>query len=90
MTFLFEIFGDQSLVKKMTFKNCYICSDMLNAIKEKYPNLHALENQPNDTSKAYKVNDFAGQIGFITSMTEHFCGSCNRLRITADGNLKVK
>lgn len=22
-------------------------------------------------------------------MTEHFCGSCNRLRITADGNLKV-
>lgn len=22
-------------------------------------------------------------------MSEHFCGSCNRLRITADGNLKV-
>lgn len=32
---------------------------------------------------------FKGQIGFITSMSEHFCGSCNRLRITADGNLKV-
>lgn len=62
---------------------------MLNTIKEKYPNLQALENPPNDTSKAYKVNDFAGQIGFITSMTEHFCGGCNRLRITADGNLKV-
>lgn len=32
---------------------------------------------------------YKGQIGFITSMSEHFCGSCNRLRITADGNLKV-
>ena len=33
--------------------------------------------------------EFQGQVGFITSMTEHFCGSCNRLRLTADGNLKV-
>lgn len=62
---------------------------MLTIIKEKFPDFNALPNEPNDTSKAYKVNNFKGQIGFITSMTEHFCGSCNRLRITADGNLKV-
>mmetsp|Transcript_14438 Transcript_14438/g.34958 ORF Transcript_14438/g.34958 Transcript_14438/m.34958 type:complete len:603 (+) Transcript_14438:166-1974(+) len=30
-----------------------------------------------------------GRIGFITSMSEHFCGTCNRLRLTADGQLKV-
>lgn len=64
-------------------------SQMLSIINEKYPDFHALPNQPNDTSKAYKVTGFKGQVGFITSMTEHFCGSCNRLRITADGNLKV-
>ena len=29
------------------------------------------------------------RVGFITSMSEHFCGTCNRLRITSDGNLKV-
>lgn len=63
--------------------------EMLSAIREKYPDFHALPNDPNDTSKAYKVDGFKGQVGFITSMTEHFCGSCNRLRITADGNLKV-
>ena len=40
-------------------------------------------------SQAYKVPGFKGKIGFITSMSEHFCGSCNRLRLTADGNLKV-
>jgi len=30
-----------------------------------------------------------GTFGFITSMTHNFCGTCNRLRITSDGNLKV-
>ena len=39
--------------------------------------------------QAYKVPGFAGQIGFITSMSDNFCGSCNRIRMTADGNLKV-
>ncbi|MEQ2191471.1 hypothetical protein XENOCAPTIV_029129, partial [Xenoophorus captivus] len=38
--------------------------------------------------KTFKVPGFKGQMGFITSMSDHFCGSCNRLRITADGNLK--
>lgn len=41
------------------------------------------------SSQMFKVPGFRGQVGFITSMSEHFCGSCNRLRITADGNLKV-
>lgn len=58
-------------------------------IREKFPDFTALPNGPNDTSKAYAVPGYAGQVGFITSMTEHFCGTCNRLRITADGNLKV-
>lgn len=63
--------------------------DMLATITERYPDFVALPNGPNDTSKAYAVPGFAGQVGFITSMTDHFCGSCNRLRLTADGNLKV-
>jgi molybdenum cofactor biosynthesis enzyme MoaA len=38
-----------------------------------------------------KHNTFliTGTVSFITSMTEHFCGSCNRIRLTADGHLKV-
>lgn len=39
--------------------------------------------------QAFKIPGFRGQLSFITSMSEHFCGTCNRLRITADGNLKV-
>ncbi|ESO93573.1 hypothetical protein LOTGIDRAFT_215958 [Lottia gigantea] len=62
---------------------------MLDIIQSKWPDFSKLKDKDNDTSKAYKVPGFKGQVGFITSMSEHFCGSCNRLRITADGNLKV-
>ena len=43
----------------------------------------------NMTCSFSQYSVFQGSIGFITSMTENFCGSCNRLRLTADGNLKV-
>lgn len=63
--------------------------EMLGLIREKYPTLRKVQNHENDTSKTFEVPGFVGRIGFITSMTHNFCGSCNRLRITSDGNLKV-
>ncbi|XP_030373256.1 molybdenum cofactor biosynthesis protein 1 isoform X2 [Scaptodrosophila lebanonensis] len=63
--------------------------ETLQIIRARWPEFQALDNGPNDTSKAYAVPGYAGQVGFITSMTEHFCGTCNRLRLTADGNIKV-
>ena len=36
----------------------------------------------------YSFGERALVVGFITPMSKHFCGSCNRLRITADGKLK--
>lgn len=66
-------------------------SRMLDIIRRKYGEevLIRAEDAPNDTSKAHRIPGYKGRIGFITSMSEHFCGSCNRLRLTADGNLKV-
>ncbi|XP_046987746.1 molybdenum cofactor biosynthesis protein 1-like [Schistocerca americana] len=64
-------------------------SEMLQIIRKQWHDFDPLPNGPNDTSKAYHVPGFKGHVGFITSMSEHFCGTCNRLRITADGNLKV-
>ncbi len=63
--------------------------EMLAMIKEKYPDLQKIRDHANDTSKTYQVPGFLGKLGFITSMTHNFCGTCNRLRITSDGNLKV-
>ncbi len=36
----------------------------------------------------FRVAGHAGTIGFISSMSDHFCSRCNRLRLTADGRLK--
>jgi len=63
--------------------------EMLAVIREKYPSLEKMADHKNDTSKTYQVPGFQGRVGFITSMTHNFCGTCNRLRITCDGNLKV-
>jgi cyclic pyranopterin phosphate synthase len=62
--------------------------ELIDRIRRRFP-LVRLQDGPNDTSKAYHVPGFAGKIGFITSMTDPFCEGCNRLRITADGHLKV-
>ncbi|XP_011494275.1 PREDICTED: molybdenum cofactor biosynthesis protein 1 isoform X1 [Ceratosolen solmsi marchali] len=64
-------------------------SEMKQIIRKKFPEFQKLPNKLNDTSKAYRIPGFVGQVGFITSMSEQFCDSCNRLRITADGSLKV-
>jgi cyclic pyranopterin phosphate synthase len=39
-------------------------------------------------ARYYRVPGYRGTIGFIAGVSEHFCGACNRLRVTADGRLK--
>ena len=39
-------------------------------------------------ARYYRVPGFAGTVGVITAMTENFCHSCNRVRLTADGELQ--
>lgn len=47
-----------------------------------------LMDEPNSTARKYKVIGATGTFAFITTMSDSFCSSCNRLRITADGKLK--
>ncbi|KAJ3088894.1 Molybdenum cofactor synthesis protein 1 [Quaeritorhiza haematococci] len=64
--------------------------EMLEKISHVHPNFVKVADEKNDTSKAYKIDKSSiGKFGFITSMSDHFCGTCNRLRITADGHMKV-
>jgi len=65
-------------------------TEMLSEIRSVHSNLERIGDTPCATQKTYRVPNFLGQIGFVTSMTNHFCGGCNRLRLTADGNLKVR
>ncbi|XP_007937620.2 molybdenum cofactor biosynthesis protein 1 [Orycteropus afer afer] len=74
---------------KWNFKKMVSYKEMLDTVQQRWPELEKLPEEESSTAKAFKIPGFQGQISFITSMSEHFCGSCNRLRITADGNLKV-
>jgi len=47
-----------------------------------------LQDAPNDTSKNYKIKGYKGSFAIISSVTNPFCDSCNRLRLTANGHLK--
>ncbi|KAF3223558.1 hypothetical protein TWF679_000005 [Orbilia oligospora] len=63
--------------------------EMLDQIRQSHPDLQKVQDHKNDTSKTYQIPGYRGKLGFITSMTHNFCGTCNRLRITSDGNIKV-
>ncbi|MBI5492096.1 MAG: GTP 3',8-cyclase MoaA [Deltaproteobacteria bacterium] len=41
------------------------------------------------TARRYRFKDAPGEVGFISPVSEHFCGSCNRLRLTSDGKLRT-
>ncbi|KNA12645.1 hypothetical protein SOVF_124170 [Spinacia oleracea] len=64
-------------------------SEIMARVVEKFSDLKRLNDDPTDTAKNFRVEGHRGTVSFITSMTEHFCAGCNRLRLLADGNLKV-
>jgi cyclic pyranopterin phosphate synthase len=39
-------------------------------------------------ARYYRLSGARGSVGFITAVSEHFCQHCNRLRLTADGQLR--
>lgn len=61
--------------------------DILNTIATQYEFENEFSNF-HDTAKVYKVPEHQGTFGVISTMTEPFCGGCNRMRLTADGKLK--
>jgi molybdenum cofactor biosynthesis protein A len=62
-------------------------AEMMHRIEERYK-LIPLTNTVSDSAKLFQIPGWVGKIGFITPMSDPFCSSCNRLRITADGNVK--
>lgn len=70
-----------------TSNKVFPMQEMLQLIKSKYE-VVALENDKNDTAKAYQVPGHPGTFAIISTMSAPFCGGCNRMRLTADGKMK--
>lgn len=62
-------------------------TQILSQIESKYK-VTPLETEPSAVAKDFAINGYDTSVSFITSMTESFCSTCNRLRLTADGSIK--
>ena len=62
-------------------------NEILNIIQSKY-NYNKIQDAKNDTAKNFEIHGHQGTFAMISTMSEAFCGTCNRIRLTADGKLK--
>ncbi|MGD9555540.1 MAG: GTP 3',8-cyclase MoaA [Mangrovibacterium sp.] len=65
-----------------------VTAQQLLAMVENDYDLVKLNDEPHATAKKYKVPGYEGTVAFITTMSDQFCGDCNRMRLTADGKMK--
>ncbi len=62
---------------------------VLNHLRESYSNLEKIKDEPHGTSYNYRVPGHLGTVGVIAAFSRTFCGTCNRIRVTAQGQLKT-
>jgi GTP 3',8-cyclase len=57
-------------------------------IEERWP-LEEMPAKASSTARRFRFADGAGEIGFVNPVSEPFCSSCDRIRLTADGQLRT-
>jgi len=60
----------------------------LKAQIEEFYTLRPLVRDPSAVAKDFAIKGHVGTVSFITSMTDSFCATCNRIRLTSDGSIK--
>ncbi|MDE3057859.1 MAG: GTP 3',8-cyclase MoaA [Bacteroidota bacterium] len=63
--------------------------EIIERINAKFPPLAQVEYHGHQPADRFRFSDGIGEIGFISSVSEPFCSSCNRIRITSDGKLRT-
>lgn len=62
-------------------------STVVRMIDARYPLVPVAPSHPGEVATRYRYRDGAGEIGVIGSVTQSFCGTCSRARLSADGKL---
>jgi cyclic pyranopterin phosphate synthase len=62
--------------------------EILALIEERWP-LVEVPAKASSTARRFRFADGAGEIGFVNPVSEPFCSSCDRIRLTADGQLRT-
>jgi len=66
----------------------FIAADEIKSIVEGIGPLTPANIRKSGPARYFRFNGARGVIGFISPLSNHFCGECNRLRLTADGKLR--
>ncbi len=61
--------------------------EIFDTISQRWP-LEAVDTESSAPAERFRFVDGEGEIGLISSVTQPFCGTCNRLRLTADGAIR--
>ena len=64
-------------------------AEMRARVEAAHPGMRRQQYGPEEVAKNFTLPGHVGSVSFVTSMSSHFCGGCNRLRLLADGALKV-
>ncbi len=72
---------------RWTSNKVFTMDEMLSTIATRY-DFVPLKGEIHDTAKKFAIPGHAGTFAVISTMSAHFCGDCNRIRLTADGKLK--
>ncbi len=72
--------------------NQYLSNTVIREIISKHYHLEPANGKRNvmdGPAQIYRIAESAGEIGFISPLSHKFCHACNRLRLTADGHLRI-
>lgn len=69
------------------FKNVITKKQIIDMIDKEMPIEPAEENYYGEVASRYRYKDGGGEIGVISSVSDSFCGTCTRIRLSADGKL---
>jgi cyclic pyranopterin phosphate synthase len=62
---------------------------IIDTLRAQYPGLAKVPDGPFSTSENFRVPGYVGTVGVIAAFSRTFCGTCNRIRLTAQGDLKT-
>ncbi len=67
----------------------YLTDEIMGALEGEFGKAESVKkNLGNGPSEYYHFEGFEGNIGFISAISHKFCGDCNRVRLTSEGQLK--
>ena len=62
--------------------------EIKNIVEEKYE-LSVLSSDKNSVAKDYQMDNYPAKVSFISSISDHFCSTCNRVRISSTGKFRL-